>query len=188
MDSKYATRLTVIAVAFGLGSVSVGCIPSGEVKQALPDVVPVEFNCARAFVDVPGLPRPEVILSGEAWLDGFLYESAQLHARSLVIERALAALEKTVQESPLDAERYACVGGEIQASILGLAQLGESLVQRAPVITSQIDDYCKANPLRCYSVGKRLAEATNQVRGSVQSLARSSEQAGRLFSQVSLNK
>jgi hypothetical protein len=188
MNRQPSHRQSRSATGLVLAALVCGCMP-GTMKRPpvpVPNVVPAGFDCASAFVDLSGLPVFAVHLTGEATFDAFLLETAQLQANSLVIERALAALDGPASSAGVD--RLACASKEIQDAIIRLTVTGEALLERAPVVTSGVDDYCKAHPLGCLVVGKRLAEAGNQVRGSLQSLSRSSGQAGRLFSQAMSSK
>jgi len=190
MNRKQVHRASRGTASLALGILMAGCVP-GTMKHPpvpVPNVVPTGFDCARDLVNMQSLPVFEVSLVGEPTFDAFLLESAQLHANSLVIERALAALDTSEPGSSVGVDRLACAGQEIQDAIVGLTVIGESLLQRAPVVTASVDDYCKAHPLACLAVGKQLTEAGNQVRNSLQSLSRSSGQAGRFFSQVLTEK
>ena len=185
MNRHQSSQVFGATAGLVLGAVISGCIP-GTAKRPPVPVTPdqTRFQCASAFVDLSSLPILEVSLTGESVFDVFLLEAARLQANCVVIERALIGLEGQEEGAALRVDRWACAGKEIQDAILDLTATGHSLVQQATVVTSTVDDYCKADPIGCISVGTRLTQAGNQVQASLQSLARSSSQAGRVSSQA----
>lgn len=185
MDRKQIERVLGSTASLVLWGLAVGCGPFPTSKQRpIDNVLPSEFQCARALVDQAHMPLSAVILTGEPTIDAFLYETAELQVFSVAIERALVSLNNPEVQKSMGVDAYTCAGKEIQQAILGLSHTGQSLVQRGVAATSFVDDYCKASPLSCLSVGKRLSEATNSLQSSIQSLSRSSAEAGRLLSET----